>query len=194
MELKECLRHLIQTPLLHAKLLNTLSFLENCGARMIAKCEHPTQVKSKMLKHAAEEFRHAHYLKQQIKKVSDPSDFENYDAILGGWRTRHYLRRLEASLSRRTSKENGYLLVTYAIEMRARLFYPLYHETLKESGSRVSVRSILLEEEEHLAEIIEELRQLPNHANEMKEAMKIEEGIYYEWIGGLTRSESSPNA
>ena len=55
---------------LHAKWLNTLSFLENCGARKIAACEHPTLVKEEMLKHAAEEFRHAHHLKRQIKKVS----------------------------------------------------------------------------------------------------------------------------
>ena len=52
----------------HAKWLNTLSFLENCGARKIAACEHPTLVKEEMLKHAAEEFRHAHHLKRQIDK------------------------------------------------------------------------------------------------------------------------------
>ena len=40
--LKNILPHLIAAPSLHAKWLNTLSYLENCGARKIAACEHPT--------------------------------------------------------------------------------------------------------------------------------------------------------
>jgi hypothetical protein len=66
--------------------------MENCGARKIARCEHPTRVKEEMLKHAAEEFRHAHYLKQQIRKISG-EDFDTYqlDKLLGGMLSLHYL-------------------------------------------------------------------------------------------------------
>ena len=68
-EFTSLLRLVIAHPDLHAKWLNTLSFLENCGARKIAMCEHKTLVKEEMLKHAAEEFRHAHDLKKQLLKI-----------------------------------------------------------------------------------------------------------------------------
>src|SRR5262245_54722675 len=69
-EIKLLLEEIVFSNELHSKWLNKLSYLENCGARKIASCEHPTLVKEEMLKHAAEEFRHAHYLKRQIKRVS----------------------------------------------------------------------------------------------------------------------------
>lgn len=51
----EMLQTIVADPFLHAQWLNTLSYLENCGARLMAGCEHPTLVR-KMFKHAAEEF------------------------------------------------------------------------------------------------------------------------------------------
>src|SRR3984957_8254334 len=97
-EFQQLLSRIVAVPTLHAKWLNTLSYLENCGARKIAACEHPKLVKEEMLKHAAEEFRHAHYLKRQIVKVSAP--LETYADILGGLATHHYLRALDLKLSR----------------------------------------------------------------------------------------------
>ena len=64
------LRKTIANEVMHAKWINTLSYLENCGARKIAACENPTLVKEEVLKHAAEEFRHAHYLKRQIARIT----------------------------------------------------------------------------------------------------------------------------
>ena len=54
----------------HSKWLNTLSFMENAGARKISACEHPTKVNLIQLKHACEEHRHAYYLKKQIGKIN----------------------------------------------------------------------------------------------------------------------------
>ena len=114
---------------LHAKWLNTLSFLENCGARKIAACEHPTLVKEEMLKHATEEFRHAHHLKRQIERVSfSQMDTYSLSFMLGRTATLHYLAALDLrasrylktlGLSKHSIKEAAYLLVTYAIELRA---------------------------------------------------------------------------
>ena len=42
---------------LHAKWLNTLSMMENAGAKKIKKCEHPILATEMILKHAAEEAR-----------------------------------------------------------------------------------------------------------------------------------------
>src|SRR3984957_12933917 len=100
-EFQQLLSRIVAVPTLHARWLNTLSFLENCGARKIAACQHPTLVKEEMLKHAAEEFRHAHHLKRQIQKVSsDLMDTYSLSYMLGGTATLHYLSHLGLKVSR----------------------------------------------------------------------------------------------
>ena len=154
-KIRQLLTPIVSFDSLHAKWLNTLSFLENCGARKIAACEHPTLVKEEMLKHVAEEFRHAHYLKRQIQKISsNPMDTYSLSYILGGTATLHYLTALDLQacrylkaqgLSYSSIKESAYLLVTYAIELRAEELYPIYNEILRKAGSPITVKSILLE-------------------------------------------------
>ncbi|HEY2811702.1 MAG TPA: hypothetical protein VGJ00_10000 [Rhabdochlamydiaceae bacterium] len=170
-DFQHLLPRIIASEALHAKWLNTLSFLENCGARKIAACEHPTLVKEEMLKHAAEEFRHAHHLKRQLQKItSSPMDTYSLSYILGGVATLHYLKTLDLKTSRYLSamglsasaiKEAAYLLVTYAIELRAEELYPIYDAALRAVGSKVFVKSILLEEKEHLNQMQEGLARLP---------------------------------
>ncbi len=170
------LRSLIANPKKHVKWLNTLSYLENAGARKIAKAEHPTLVKQEMLKHAAEEFRHAHYLKQQTRKLTSapPAD---YSDLLGGHLTRRYLDRLELEVCRLT-KIKLYPLVTYAIEKRAQKLYPLYQKILKEMGSKITVMSIIKEEEGHLEEMEQEL----GKSTYKERVCEMEEKLYYAWI------------
>ncbi|MBA3957903.1 MAG: hypothetical protein H0X51_05890 [Parachlamydiaceae bacterium] len=177
-ELKQLFLSIIASPTQHAKWLNTLSYLENCGARKIAACEHPTLVKEEMLKHAAEEFRHAHHLKRQIEKItSDCLPDYSADYTLGNTGSLHYLQMLDVETCRylKTIKlenseirSHAYALVTFAIELRAEELYKIYSTCLKETKSRVSVNSILLEEKEHLNEMRENIAAMPNgehHAN-----------------------------
>lgn len=183
---------------IHAKWLNTLSYLENCGARKIAKCEHPTLVKETLLKHAAEEFRHAYYLKKQINRVSNQS-YNSYipSEILGGFRSLHYLNQLdvktsvyltkEANVSKTQLKEASYILVTYAIEKRADKLYPLYDQLLRQSGSKVTVKSIVLEEKGHLKEMEEELGSLLNGRQHAHAVCQLEEYLYEQWFYALQR-------
>ncbi len=187
MALETFLNHIIPIKALHTKWLNTLSFLENCGARKIAAFEDPMLVKKEMLKHAAEEFRHAHSLKQQIQKLDYPipSDY-SMQSLFGGWKTIHYLDRLESKISR-FQKKSAYLLVTYAIEKRAQKIYPLYQNLLKQYGSKVSVKSILLEEVGHLEEIEKELAPLRESESLKQRASALEETIYQEWIKTLNK-------
>lgn len=154
-KINQLLDSIVSSSTLHAKWLNTLSFLENCGARKIAACEHPLLVKEEMLKHAAEEFRHAYYLKRQILKVSIAIDTYSLPYLLGDRSTLHYLSILDIKTSRYL-KKNGfalseikaiaYLLVTYAIELRAEELYPIYDKVLRKAHSPVTVKSIFLEE------------------------------------------------
>lgn len=82
---REMFAHIVAQPERHAKWLNTLSFLENCGARKIAACEHPILVQEEMLKHAAEEFRHALHLKRQIYRLGlQPPVNYALSNVLGG--------------------------------------------------------------------------------------------------------------
>jgi hypothetical protein len=165
-EIRELIDPIVKDSFLHGLWINTLSYLENCGARMIAACEHPTLVKEEILKHAAEEFRHAFYLKQQLARIGECYPDYQRASLLGGWAGVHYLNRLNLQTSRYLQslglarahiKQLAYLLVTYAIELRAGELYLIYQSALKQSQSKVQVQSILLEEKEHLQEMEEEL-------------------------------------
>lgn len=186
------LSNIVASAELHAKWLNTLSFLENCGARKIAACEHPTLVKEEMLKHAAEEFRHAHHLKRQIARVT-PKSFDNYalQTLLGGMTTLHYLNALDLKTSRYLkerglSKEAAYLLVTYAIELRADELYPLYDEILRKASSKVTVKSIMLEEKEHLEAMREGISLLPGGNDLASHVCTFENALYTKWLSAMT--------
>ena len=187
-QLQSVLEAVMANPLLHSHWLNTLSYWENCGARKLSACQHPTKVKEEMLKHAAEEFRHAHYLKQQQKRLG-AADLPDYrlSSLLGGIRTYQYLDRLDIAICRillekgyeqRDRGALGYLLITYAIERRAEEVYSLYHDALKHTRSPVRVQSILLEEKEHLAEITEELSDWPEAAPLCEKACKSEAYLF----------------
>lgn len=191
--MEQLLEHIVQCDELHAKWLNTLSMMENCGARLIARCEHPTLVKEEMLKHAAEEFRHAFHLKRQMDKLTAPKlPTYEHSAILGGWLSLHYLPMLNAKICRYLKKEAllsghslktaAYLLVTYAIEVRASMLYPVYQRMLKKQGSKVSVQSILIEEEGHLQEMVNELATVPNSSTHMQRVQQLEEALFADWL------------
>jgi len=184
---------IIANSALHLRWLNTLSYLENCGARKIAALEHPTLVKEQMLKHAAEEFRHAYILKKQMTRLG--SSFPTYEQkfLLGGWHTIHYLDRLECVISRflkahRTPSVLAYLLITYAIEKRADYLYPLYETYLRQTQHPVTVKSILLEEQGHLREMEEALQEHQQGTNFTKIVCQFEQAIYQEWFSHVQKS------
>jgi len=184
MDLETILDKIIQNPPLHTRWLNTLSYLENCGARKIAATEHPTLVKQEMLKHAAEEFRHALYLKQQLTKIPSPppADYA-LSTLLGGLKTKNYLNQLEVMIARNYT-DFLYERVTYAIEKRAESLYPLYQNLLKKHKSKISVRSIIKEEEGHLREM-EEL--LPNDKSR-EQVLSIEKKLFTCWLKAICAS------
>ncbi len=190
-EIVGLIQQIVAHPTLHGLWLNTLSYLENCGARKIASCEHPTLVKEEMLKHAAEEFRHAFYLKTQLNRVG--ASYEDYRSphLLGGWAAYHYLNALDLKTSRYLKtlgmtpyqiKQLAYLLVTYAIELRAGELYPLYQSALKQSHSKVQVQSILLEEKEHLQEMEQELSLVPSSPLYIEVVCGFEAVLFKRWL------------
>jgi rubrerythrin len=197
MDIQNVLRCIVQQDQLHAKWLNTLSFMENAGARKISLCEHPTEVSIIQLKHAAEEHRHAYYLKKQIGKLSTPT-CATYDDkyLIAPVYTKQYLHQLDIkscrylketfNLSGAALKHAAYLFVTYAIEVRADELYPIYQHTLDALKSKVMVKSIILEEEGHLEEMIDQLAQFsPQWEQYAKNVQAIEQALHKEWISAI---------
>ena len=80
------------------------------------------------------------------------------------------------------TKELAYLLVTYAIELRAGELYPIYQSILKEKRSTVQVQSILLEEKEHLREMEEALAKIPESETYIDVVCHIEKGACLSWL------------
>lgn len=190
-EIEQLVHKIVPNKTLHGLWLNTLSYLENCGARKIAACQHPTAVKEEMLKHAAEEFRHAFYLKKQLARIGAIHPDYSLPSLIGGWPVYHYLNALDLSVSRFLSRQGldpnamrqlSYLLVTYAIELRAGELYPLYQLALKEYASKVQVQSILLEEEEHLSEMEKGLSNIENAEVYAQAACSFEALLFQKWV------------
>jgi len=72
------------------------------------------------------------------------------------------------------------LLVTYAIEVRAEMLYPLYQTLLDEARAPVSVISIIREEKQHLAEMVHELKK--TRAMEWTgDVCDLEQSLFEQW-------------
>ena len=204
MELPELLPVIIADNALHSKWLNTLSLMENTGARKISASEDMQTVTYIILKHAAEEHRHAFYLKKQLEKTGEnacPTYAPEY--LLAPSSSKYYLNQLDLEVCRYLKKSLGlknnelrfaaYLLVTYAIEVRADELYPIYQAALDEAGSKVNVKSIILEEEGHLEEMISQLKKF-SHEWELhaKKAVEFESRLFEDWVKALYKSLQFP--
>jgi len=189
----------VSNPSLHSRWLNTLSMMENAGAKKIKNCEHPVLVNEIILKHSAEEARHAHYLKKQISKVekgSCPTYEKKY--LLAPNHSYYYLHVLDVQLCRYLKEKFGYrsddlkyaayLLVTYAIEVRADELYPRYQAVLTQQNSPVNVRSIIAEEENHLLEMRNQLKEFSSDWQVLcDDAVKCERILFTDWIAALNQ-------
>lgn len=199
MEFYNLLEKIVKNNETHAKWLNTLSFMENAGARKISACEHPTKVSLIQLKHAAEEHRHAYYLKKQILKInSEYCITYNSNELLASIATRQYLHSLDIKackylqqvfqLTKEELKYAAYLFVTYAIEVRADELYPVYQEILTKTSSKIMVKSIILEEEGHLEEMINQLDEFSGDWKKHAEIiLTIEKELHKQWINAISQ-------
>ena len=197
MKLKATLENIVKDNLIHAQWLNTLSFMENAGARKISASEDKQKVSLIILKHAAEEHRHAYYLKKQIAKLGE-NLCENYEDqyLLAPKASKYYLNNLDVKVCKYLKNElnlkgtelkfAAYLLVTYAIEVRADELYPIYQDILSAQESKVTVKSIILEEEGHLEEMLHQLKSFsPEWEKYAEIAVDLEKELFKQWMLGL---------
>ncbi|MEJ2905755.1 hypothetical protein [Pedobacter panaciterrae] len=199
MNIKPILENIVSDNVLHAKWLNTLSYMENAGAKKISASEHKEKVNLIILKHAAEEHRHAYYLKKQLDKLDgDLCKTYTSDELLAPNDTKFYLNALDVAVCRYLKqhfnlsgyelKFAAYLFVTYAIEVRADELYPVYQDVLTAAGSKVTVKSIILEEEGHLEEMLNQLRSFDADWEKHAElVIKIEQDMFNSWMQNLNK-------
>ncbi len=198
-QLRNILDRICADDQLHAKWLNTLSYMEHIGATKIARTQSGPMANFMTLKHAAEEARHGFFLKHLSRKLWKDGlpTYEN-PYLLAPVYSHQYLYRLDLEASRLGRKHNlegrklhdlTYLLVTYAIEVRADELYPIYQEYLdKMPEKRLSVQGIINEEEGHLAEMETELANYPEELRNLTEPIcALENRLYEEWLIAVER-------
>lgn len=191
---EQLIQRIIPDNVLHGRWINTLSLMENTGARKISAGQDPLKVDELVLKHAAEEARHAYALKRQLRKLG-VEGFADYspETLLAPLDSYRYLHRLDMRVSRYLQQElhltgrelryAAYLLVTYAIEVQADAVYGVYERCLKAHKSPVSVRAILVEEEQHLAEMHRQMADhLPDWETHAAWACEVENQLCEQWL------------
>lgn len=193
-QLNALLVQLITHPGLHARFLNTLSFMELCGAQKLARLGKSITASTFWLEHVAEEYRHAFFLRSLAGKLHHHFDAYTTENTLALMASKNYIGLMDTNLCRLLKKhdllspEHAYVLTTLVIELRALPFYRLYQEMLDSHAVGISVKSIISEEEHHLEEIQTRLQvfQLPTAL--IDEAERLEKDLYQRWLHRLTHA------
>lgn len=140
----------------HALFLNMLSMLEHLGSRKIMISQMDRVMTQDTLQHLAEEARHAYFFKRNAERVAGRS--------LDGWSDENtmcripsamYFGRLDAGISKKVGERNAYGWVSLIIELRACWLYEIYQDVLEKSSDHMSLKSLLAEEDKHLAEMFD---------------------------------------
>ena len=195
LNLDNILKVVIHDNLLHSRWLLTLSYLENCGARKISEFQsiYKGQVPLSILQHAWEESRHAFFMKKQISKLEQDPDKKR--DFLGGTKAKNLLYLLDVKILKLLKENNvkkkedlyygAYLLTTYAIEKRADSLYGTYQENLEHSGSKINLKLIIKEEENHLKEIEEKINKMKKFSLLKPKVLEIESDIFSNFLSAV---------
>jgi len=184
------LQRLLAHPALAGRFINTLSLLEYVGTRKILKSQRAEEIDAILLRHIAEEARHALVLKQLAAKVS-PFPLPTYDwpYLIAGAEAIGYFQELdrgvEASLNGAQVFLN-YLYTTYLIEMRADLVYPQMEEILASLGRDGIFLRVLREERAHLMEVRRAIGAVdPEAGTRTAHLITLEEQLFERFLGAL---------
>jgi hypothetical protein len=183
---------IVGSPALHARFLNSLSRLEYIGVRKMLKARQSQDLDARGLQHILEEAVHATRLKKfacAIAPAGVSVDTFAAEHTLSGDEAEVYFQAVDRAgeeVLGTPDSEASYALTSAAIEIRARAFYPAYQEVLQASGSRVSVASILTDEEAHLREMQERLESdLPDWRSRLERVMSVEERAFETLLDAL---------
>jgi hypothetical protein len=162
------LEPVVADPALHARFVNSLARMEYVGVRKMVKARRSEVLDLDGLQHLIEEAGHALRLKRAAVTLNGDAEtgvatFAEQDTLAGG-AAEEYLQEVDRScealllhLAEPERTEANYLLSSYAIEVRAQAFYPIYEDALRAADAPFSVRAIQRDEDRHLAEMSERL-------------------------------------
>jgi hypothetical protein len=191
-DLNSILSQIVADPILHARWLNTFSYLEFIGFRKIIKSQKSSFIDSKTLEHAIEEGRHALLLKKLAMKFGG-NKFNSYspDLMLCANQAARYFYYLDqacdAEFSQASSKIEQarlvYLCLTWLVEVRALSIYGLYRKTAKNAGINLPLSGLLAEEDSHLKSVEAEMRtRIPNFEVKVEELRLVEKRLYDDYL------------
>jgi len=158
------LENLVQDSEQHAKFMNMLSMLEHMGSRkiMVSQMNRQETLTEDTLKHLAEEARHAYFFKRQAERMAGRAlDGYREENTMSRVPALMYFGRLDAGISKRVvsapedPENQAYPWVSMIIELRACWLYHMYHDVLERSDIKLSLKSLLAEEDMHLAEMFD---------------------------------------
>jgi hypothetical protein len=186
---------------LHARWLNTFSYLEYVGFRKIVKSQRAELLTAAILGHACEEGRHALGLKKLAIKLGG-ARFDSYvpEVLLCGEEAEAYFQNLDQfcdeAFADRPAEERvklAYGYVTWLVERRALDVYGIYRDALGESEIARKLGGLVAEEAKHLSDIETYLQAAdPGFSARSQEFEAAESSLYQTFIGALTE-ELSPS-
>lgn len=167
-QINDILEFIIKEPQSHGRWLNTISYLKYIAIRKILSSQSESFIDEVMLRHIAEETRHAFFLKNLIAKTGMSLPNYEYANLYCGFSSFRYFQSVDIIVQKElldidSEKEYlylCYLYVSHLIEERANWLYHKYNSTLQRNNSSFALISIILEEARHL-EMVQEL--LPQH-------------------------------
>jgi len=195
--LEGLISQIVADPALHARWLNTFSYLEYVGFRKILKSQRAEVLTTAILTHACEEGRHALGLKKLAVKLGG-AGFDSYapQVLLCGEEAEAYFQDLDQfcdeAFADRPADERvrlAYGYVTWLVERRALDVYGLYKSALGDSEIARKLSSLLAEETKHLSDI-EALLQAadPAFSTRSKEFEAVENSLYEVFLAALSQA------
>jgi hypothetical protein len=200
--LADMIGQIVADTALHARWLNTFSYLEYVGFRKIVKSQRAEVLTAAILGHACEEGRHALGLKKLAIKLGG-AKFDSYapDALICGEEAESYFQDLDRfcdeAFADRLAEERAklaYCYVTWLVERRALDVYGIYKHALGDSEIARKLGGLLAEETKHLADVEAMLRAAdPSFTTRSRELEAVEAALYQIFLGALTK-ELAQNA
>jgi hypothetical protein len=149
---------IVREPQTHARFMNMLSMLEHVGSRkiMMSQMNKHDTLDQDTLQHLAEEAQHAYFFKRHAERIAGRE--------LKGWVDENtmcrvpalmYFGRMDAGISKNVAPAESYPWVSLVIELRACWLYHMYNEVIEEAGIHLPLKSLIAQEDHHLAEMYE---------------------------------------
>lgn len=190
---RSLLNRIVSDTGLHPRLMNTLSMLEHMGSQKIMATQQGADVDQPTLRHLAEECHHAFFMKRQAEKAAARQlEYCSHD-LLAPVAARMYFQRLEALILRQLEREQSpgatYLFMSMIVEFRAVWFYSLYEQALKRVDHPLSLKRLLGEEQNHLTEMADRLKQAGEFSDTRVDAfVRTEHDLYNRFLDSLHES------